>query len=163
GTRPAGRAGRPDRRGPAAACERGGGVLGRRPRDGRRRPRGVRARGAGRQRAPAAGRPRRAGRPARPRRRGAGGPAAGGRRGGRAGGGVGGWAGVAGVVDAVPGSDAVAGHGLFAVYRPDSGPVPLGSHAGGILDLDTTGLEGQLRRRIQTDAGTWAWDGLAVP
>src|SRR5260221_8722987 len=67
------------------------------------------------------------------------------------------------MVDAVPGPGGVAARGLFAVCRPARGPSPAAARRGGLLDLDPTGLDGQLRRRIQTDLGAWEWDGLAVP
>src|SRR5262245_11446418 len=69
----------------------------------------------------------------------------------------------AAVADVVPGSDEAALHGLFAVYQPDSGPVPVASAAGATLDLDVEGLEGQARRRIQTDTDAWHYEGLGLP
>jgi hypothetical protein len=67
------------------------------------------------------------------------------------------------VADVVPGSDEAAVNGLFAVYQPESGPVPVGSAAGATLDLDVEGLEGQTRRRIQTDTDAWHYEGLGLP
>lgn len=67
------------------------------------------------------------------------------------------------MVDAVPGNGEAAVTGLFAVYRPASGEVPLKTEQIGALDLDTTGMEGQTRRRIQTDVGGWYWEKLALP
>jgi hypothetical protein len=70
---------------------------------------------------------------------------------------------VAQVVEAVPGTEEGAVHGLAAVYRPDSGPVELSAHRGGFFELDTLGLEGQTRRFMVTDRDAWRWDGVAVP
>jgi hypothetical protein len=67
------------------------------------------------------------------------------------------------VVDAVPGGTEAAVSGLFAVYHPASGPVPIGTTRGGILDLEMEGLDGQNRRRIQTDIDDWHWDNLSLP
>ncbi len=72
-------------------------------------------------------------------------------------------AGAAAVVDVAPGTGEGAATGLFAVYRPDSGPTRLGGEHGGIVELDPAGLEGQTRRRVQTDLGAWHWEGLSLP
>lgn len=71
--------------------------------------------------------------------------------------------GVAAVLDVSPGAEEAAATGVFAIYRPESGPVDVAAHSGGRLDLDTAGLEGQVRRRTQTDMIAWHWDGLALP
>jgi hypothetical protein len=70
---------------------------------------------------------------------------------------------VAAVADAVPGSGETAVNGLFALYQPESGTVPLATHNGGLLDLDPEGLEGQARRRVQTDVGRWHMEDLSLP
>jgi hypothetical protein len=70
---------------------------------------------------------------------------------------------VAEVVDAVPGSGEAAVNGLFAVYHPASGLAPVGTDRGADLDLDVTGLEGQIRRRVQTDADAWHLENLSLP
>jgi hypothetical protein len=70
---------------------------------------------------------------------------------------------VAQVVDAVSGTDEAAVHGLLAVYRPDSGAAPVGAGQGGVFELDLAGIEGQTRRRIQTDLDAWHWENLALP
>jgi hypothetical protein len=70
---------------------------------------------------------------------------------------------VAQVVEAVPGTDEVAVHGLLALYRPDAGPVEAGAAQGGLFQLDMTGLEGQKRRFILTDRDAWHWEHLALP
>jgi hypothetical protein len=67
------------------------------------------------------------------------------------------------LVDAAPGTGETSAHGLFAVYRPDSGPVPLRATGGGLLELNAEGLEGRIRRRVQTDLGAWHWEGLELP
>ncbi len=72
-------------------------------------------------------------------------------------------AGVAGIVDPIPGKDEVVISGTFAVYHPTSGPIALGAQDGAILGLDTEGLDGQMQRRLQTDANSWHWDGLSAP
>ena len=69
----------------------------------------------------------------------------------------------AAIADVVPGSNDVAFNGLFAVYQPESGLVPLSATASGQLDLDQDGLEGQLRRRLQTDSDAWHWEGFTLP
>jgi hypothetical protein len=67
------------------------------------------------------------------------------------------------VAEVDAGSGEAAVEGVFAVYRPDPGPLRLSAEHGGNLELDTTGLEGQSRRRIQTDLDRWHWEGLALP
>src|SRR5206468_688035 len=69
----------------------------------------------------------------------------------------------AAVLDVSPGAEEAAATGLFAVYRPESGPAVVSARHGGWLDLDVTGLDGQTRRRVQTDLDAWQWDGLAFP
>jgi hypothetical protein len=53
--------------------------------------------------------------------------------------------------------------GLLGLLQPDGGPTQLRSNAGGILDLDMSGLEGQTRRRIISDIDQWRWEKLALP
>jgi hypothetical protein len=72
-------------------------------------------------------------------------------------------AGTASVVEVAPGSGEAAVDGVFAVYRPDPGPTHLAAEHGGNIDLDVAGLEGQSRRRVQTDLDDWHWEGLALP
>jgi hypothetical protein len=67
------------------------------------------------------------------------------------------------VVDAVPATGEGAVEGLFALYRPESGSIALSSQTGALFDLDFDGLQGQTRRRIQTDTDAWHWEGLALP
>jgi hypothetical protein len=67
------------------------------------------------------------------------------------------------VVEAVPGTDEAAARGLLAVYQPDGGPTEAGAEQGGFFELDTAGLEGQARRRVQTDLDAWHWENLALP
>jgi hypothetical protein len=71
--------------------------------------------------------------------------------------------GAAVVLDVTPGNDEAAATGLFAIYRPESGPVELVANDGGRLELDAAGLEGQTHRRVQTDLDTWHSDGLTLP
>ena len=52
------------------------------------------------------------------------------------------------VAEPVPGTDEVVLTGVFAVYQPTSGPVPLAAPRGGLLDLDAAGLDGQTRTRV---------------
>lgn len=70
---------------------------------------------------------------------------------------------VAQVVQGVPGTDEAAVRGLLAFYRPDSGPVEVGTREGGHFELDMSGLEGQTRRFIMTDAPAWHWENLSLP
>jgi hypothetical protein len=62
-----------------------------------------------------------------------------------------------------PGSGEEHWRGLFAVYRPDSGPVELSARRGGRVDLDASGLEGSARLRVETDLDAWHWEGLSFP
>ncbi|HEV3437975.1 MAG TPA: hypothetical protein VG122_11475 [Gemmata sp.] len=71
--------------------------------------------------------------------------------------------GIAEIVDAFPGSREAAAAGVFAVYRPNSGPVPLMTDQGGMLDFDHSGFEGQNRQRIMTDQDAWHWENLNLP
>lgn len=71
--------------------------------------------------------------------------------------------GIAALVDPVASSQEATLNGLFASFTPSSGPVPLGSQHGAILELDAEGLSGQVRRRVQKDIDIWAWDGLSLP
>jgi hypothetical protein len=71
--------------------------------------------------------------------------------------------GAAVVLDVSPGNDEAGATGLFAIYRPESGPVELVANDGGRLELDTAGLEGQTRRRVQTDLDMWHSEGLSLP
>ena len=70
---------------------------------------------------------------------------------------------VAGLVTPVAGSGEAAASGLFALYNPSSGPVVVGSTDGSLLELDAEGLDGQLRRRVQSDTDRWLWEGLSLP
>jgi hypothetical protein len=70
---------------------------------------------------------------------------------------------VAQVIDADPGTPEAAVHGLLALYRPDSGPATVGAEQGGLLELDTGGLEGHPRRLVLTDRGAWHWEDLDLP
>ena len=71
--------------------------------------------------------------------------------------------GLAAMVDPVPGSDEAVVSGLYAVYRPASGPAAMGTRDGSLLGLDAEGLDGQTRVRVQTDIDAWHWDGLSLP
>jgi hypothetical protein len=70
---------------------------------------------------------------------------------------------VAQIVEADTGTEEASAHGLLAVYRPDSGPAMVGADQGGLFQLDTTALEGQLRRLISTDLDAWHWENLELP
>jgi hypothetical protein len=67
------------------------------------------------------------------------------------------------VAEVSPATGEAAVRGLFAVYQPESGPVPLVASHGELLDLDAEGLEGQTRRRIQTDTDAWHLEDLSLP
>jgi hypothetical protein len=71
--------------------------------------------------------------------------------------------GVVAIVNAAPGSQEGGMTGLAAIYRPESGPVRITTSAGGLVDLDATGLEGQTRQLIQTDTDDRAWENMALP
>jgi hypothetical protein len=70
---------------------------------------------------------------------------------------------VAELVDAVPGTGEAASQGLFALYRPSSGPTALASTGGGLLELDMAALEGKTRRWLLTDTDAWHWEQLELP
>jgi hypothetical protein len=70
---------------------------------------------------------------------------------------------VAQIVEAIPGMNEGAIHGMLAAYQPDSGPAKAGATGGGFFHLDMAGLEGQTRRLILTDQGSWHWEDLALP
>jgi hypothetical protein len=67
------------------------------------------------------------------------------------------------IVDAVSGADEAPVRGLYAVYRPDSGPADYGVGRGGLLEVDTTGVEGQTRRLFLTDVDAWHVENLTLP
>lgn len=69
---------------------------------------------------------------------------------------------VAQIVHPLPGVEEAAAHGLLALYRPESGPVPLGAERGGLFDLDMAGIE-QMRRFLVTDIDVWRWDNVSLP
>lgn len=71
--------------------------------------------------------------------------------------------GIVEVVDAVPGSREAAAMGVFALYRPTSGLVPLATNQGAMLNFDQSGLEGQGRQRVVTDLDNWHWENLNLP
>ena len=71
--------------------------------------------------------------------------------------------GAAAVTVVAPGSREGAADGLFAVYRPESGPVAVAATGGGMLDLDPAGLDTQARRRVQTDIDAWHWENVSLP
>jgi hypothetical protein len=70
---------------------------------------------------------------------------------------------VAEIVHVAPGTRDQAAVGMLALYRPDAGPVPAASTAGGMVELDTAGIQGQTRRRVVTDTDSWHWENLALP
>jgi hypothetical protein len=67
------------------------------------------------------------------------------------------------LVDVVPGAQECSVTGLLGHYRPEGGPVSVSSQAGGLLDLDMSGLEGQTRRFVMSDIDCWHWENLAFP
>jgi hypothetical protein len=67
------------------------------------------------------------------------------------------------VVEADPGAPEAAVHGLLAVYQSDSGPAEVGVGQGGLIDLDMSGIEGQTRRLVLSDRGSWRWENLGLP
>jgi hypothetical protein len=67
------------------------------------------------------------------------------------------------VVDALSGLDEAQAAGYLAVYEPAQDQTSVGAEAGGELDLDLTGLEGRVHRRVQTDLDRWHWENLELP
>jgi len=67
------------------------------------------------------------------------------------------------IVHVAPAASEQVAAGLLAQYRPDEGALPVKSTEGGALDLDTTGIQGQTRRRVITDTRSWHWEDLALP
>ncbi|MBI1915571.1 MAG: hypothetical protein HYS12_12685 [Planctomycetes bacterium] len=67
------------------------------------------------------------------------------------------------VVNAVSGTSEAEVHGLVAVYRPDAGPADAAAEQGGFFNLDMAGVEGKIRRRVQTDMDAWHWEDLGLP
>jgi hypothetical protein len=67
------------------------------------------------------------------------------------------------IVDPVPETREAVVHGVLGVYRPDSGIAAVGAARGGSFELDTSGLEGRIRRRLRTDLDAWHWDNLMLP
>ncbi|MBP3960460.1 hypothetical protein J8F10_34980 [Gemmata sp. G18] len=67
------------------------------------------------------------------------------------------------VVEVTPENGEASWRGLFGVYNPASGDLQLGAERGGAVDLDSTGLGGQTRQRVQTDLDAWHWENLAFP
>src|SRR5262249_2684185 len=66
-------------------------------------------------------------------------------------------------LEAVAANEEIASHRPFAGCKPESGDGPIATNAGAVLDIDFAGLEGQTRRRIQTDTDAWHFEGLALP
>jgi hypothetical protein len=67
------------------------------------------------------------------------------------------------VVAGVAGTGEAPVDGLMAVYRPDSGPAPMGAWREGFFSMDLSGVEGQTHRMILTDLDAWHWDNLVLP
>lgn len=70
---------------------------------------------------------------------------------------------VAQLADAVPGLPEVQVAGMFALYQPAATVTPIGADQGGSFDIDTGGLEGRIRRRLQLDLDRWRWENLELP
>jgi hypothetical protein len=70
---------------------------------------------------------------------------------------------VAQIVDGHPGIAEASVHGMLAVYRPESGLIQAGVQERGLFDLDTAGIEGQIRTFMTTDLDSWRWDNLELP
>jgi hypothetical protein len=67
------------------------------------------------------------------------------------------------VIDAGTGTAEVPVRGMLAAYRPTSGRARIASSQGGLLDLDMSGLDGQLRLHVMTDLNAWQIDNLTLP
>lgn len=70
---------------------------------------------------------------------------------------------VAQIVDAVPGLNEVQTTGFLAVYQPSLSTAAVGAEQGGGFELDMSGLEGRVHRRMQTDLDRWHWENLDLP
>src|SRR5262249_54317933 len=51
----------------------------------------------------------------------------------------------------------------LALYQPSQGDSAVGAEQGGEFDLDLTGLEGRVFRRVQTDLDRWHLENLELP
>ncbi|HEV8061693.1 MAG TPA: hypothetical protein VGP68_17585, partial [Gemmataceae bacterium] len=71
---------------------------------------------------------------------------------------------VAQIVDAEPGTGDAQASGLIGLYEPElEASATIGAQDGGQLDLDVSGLEGSVHRRVQTDLNRWHWENLQLP
>jgi hypothetical protein len=70
---------------------------------------------------------------------------------------------VAQLIDVVPGATQAQASGILGAYQPSLGHAPVGAENGGAFELDTTGLEGRVYARVQTDAKRWHWENLELP
>jgi hypothetical protein len=70
---------------------------------------------------------------------------------------------VAQLININPRADEQPVTGVFTLFRPDAGPLPVSSTQGGLLDFDMSGLEGQPRQFAMTDLNAWHWENLALP
>jgi hypothetical protein len=71
---------------------------------------------------------------------------------------------VAQAIVAEPETGQAQASGLMAIYQPgfDKSEV-IGARAGGDFTVDTSGLEGRVHSRLQTDVKRWHWDHLELP
>jgi len=67
------------------------------------------------------------------------------------------------IVHVAPATGEQVAAGVLAQYRPEGGVLPVSSTEGGVLDLDTSGIQGQTQRRVMTDTQAWRWEDLALP
>jgi hypothetical protein len=70
---------------------------------------------------------------------------------------------VAQILDTEPGLEEVPAAGILAVYQPSSSSSPIGAEQGGAFDLDMTGLDGRVHRRVLADPDRWHWENLELP
>lgn len=70
---------------------------------------------------------------------------------------------LAAIADIQPGTLSGSLSGVVATYRPESGENSLSMPAGGLYLPDASGLEGQVRKLIQTDVDLRIWDNLSLP
>ncbi len=71
---------------------------------------------------------------------------------------------VAQTIVAEPETGQAQASGLMAIYQPGFvTSAQIGARAGGDFTVDTTGLEGRVRSRLQTDVERWHWDNLELP
>jgi hypothetical protein len=70
---------------------------------------------------------------------------------------------LAAIADVQPGTRSGSLAGVVATYQPESGENALVQPNGGLYMPDASGLDGQVRKLIQTDTDSRMWDQLLLP